>query len=136
MSAAAIAVQCVKPTQSISLIATIECRRVSMYGTSAFSFAARYDGGMKQKPQISIRSLLLITAILAIAIGWLADRQRLSNQLHEAATKDLLQRQQIFAMQQELQQFEANAAKPVDYSWKFPALKKNFPATQSSASVR
>ena len=89
--------------------------------------------GMKQKPQISIRSLLLITAILAIAIGWLADRQRLRNQLHQAATKDLLQRQQISAMQQELQQFEANAARPVDYSWKFPALKNNFPATQSSA---
>ena len=69
--------------------------------------------------QISIRTLLLITAILAIAIGWLADRQRLKNQLHEAANREIKQRQEIWQMGRTIDHLEANAAPQPDNSWRF-----------------
>jgi hypothetical protein len=70
------------------------------------------------RPQFSIRTLLLITALLAITIGWLADRQCLKNQLHEAANQDIRRRQEIWRMQQSIQLLEANATIP-DETWRF-----------------
>jgi hypothetical protein len=33
------------------------------------------------KPRISLRTILLVTAIVALALGWAADRRRLQGQL-------------------------------------------------------
>lgn len=69
--------------------------------------------------RVSIRSLLFITALLAVAIGWLADRQRFHNQLRKAADRDLTQRQEIWQMGRKIEQLEANAAPQPDNSWRF-----------------
>jgi len=68
--------------------------------------------GMKTKPQISMRLLLMFVAILAVAMGWYADRQRLRTQLRQAAQRDFQQKEQIYAMKQAIVQLEVNASQP------------------------
>jgi hypothetical protein len=64
-------------------------------------------GGMNKKLQISVRTLFVITAFVSIAMGGLADGHRLEIQLREANRRNLIQRQEIFAIQLELDQQKA-----------------------------
>ena len=70
------------------------------------------------RPRFSVRTVLVITAILAVVVGWLADRERLQVQLRDASMKDLQQRQSIYAMQLRIQQLEANANPAPPPTWR------------------
>jgi hypothetical protein len=82
---------------------------------------------MKMRLQISIRTSLLLTALLAIAMGWLADRHRLKNQVRDAAQWDVKQKEKMLAMSRELKRLKpGNAFKMPPRQ---PPIEEYFPAT-------
>ena len=43
-----------------------------------------HDDAARPKWQYSLKTYLMLIAVLALAIGWMCDRQRLQSQLHDA----------------------------------------------------
>jgi hypothetical protein len=58
-----------------------------------------------KRPQISIRSLLWLMVVLAVALGWLADRRQLEGRLSATETT-LAQERQFAKAQREYSQAE------------------------------
>ncbi len=74
----------------------------------------RESGGII-KPQLGIRALLLLTAFVAISIGWFEDRQRLTYQLRAATQANENNSQIMRQMTAEIERY-----KPENFNGPFP----------------